>query len=286
MPFDINDLADLGMNLFLVGMFCCAPLIVITGIIWSAVTNHRQLKAGELLAPELGLRVQTPGAHPTRTWYLGSHRGREYLLRTYATISHSYYDGRRRRSMSANLQFIMPIRTGEPLEVKARLGPKRMGRADYDTTFVGLGVERLNAAGKRALYAFAKKGLPRGLSRNLTLRIGRGWRSVGIVSRDELLNIMGQDAGQFLPQADGYLLVHDPDAGMSPEKVRAVLDDMDETARTIETGRPSRILDPDQIPDEGFISKYSSWIFIGLFVFVFPAVLCICVSTLVGLGGG
>ena len=285
MPFVTRDFVDLGTTLFLVCGFCIFPLVSIFSIIYSAVANHRQLKAGERLAPELGLRVQNPGVHPTRTWFLGSHRGREYLLRTYPTISHSYQDGRRRRSMSANLQFIMPIRVGEAFEVKARLGPKRLGRTDYDTTFVGLGVERLNPAGKRALFAFAKKGLPRGIRKNLSMRISRGWRDVGIVSRDELLLIMGPEAGQFLPEGDGYLLVHDPDAGLPAEGVQAVLDDMDTAVRAIETGRPSRTLDPDRIPDEGFIAKNSNWIVIGLFVFVLPAVLCICISTLVALRG-
>ena len=285
MPFDVRDLADLGLTLILVCTICVLPLFSIFFIIYGAVANHRQLKAGERLAPELGLRVQTPGAQPTRQWFLGSHKGREYLLRTYATISNSYQDGRRRRSMSANLQLIMPIRAGADFDVKARLGPKRLGRSDYDSTFVGLGVERLNAAGKRALYAFAKKGLARGLRKNGALRLSRGWRDVGIVSRDELLLIMGQDAGQFLPEADGYLLVHDPDAGLPAEGVQAVLDDMAETVRAIETGRPSRSLDPDEIPEEGFIGRYASWFLIGLVVFVLPAVLCICISTLAALGG-
>ncbi len=81
------------------------------------------------------------------------------------------------------------------------------------------------------------------------------------------------------------LFIHDhPDAGISAERLRTLLDEMAAVAKTIETGIVLRLLAGQTTPPEEMIGKYAPWI-IGLgLTFGLPAIMCICVMAFGFLG--
>jgi hypothetical protein len=278
----LSIISEIGTTLFLIGIFCCFPITAVTAILGGTLAGIRQRKAGERLAPQLGLRKLNDATHPLQIWYGGHHKGREYALQTFVVASSFYFEGRRRRSLSTQLRLAVPLALDAPPGIAAARNRNNKNPPDYAAAFMGENHESLNPAAQRAMFAFSKKGEPTGFHKPGTIRFARGWRSISLFDRQG--DIERLLAPEVFPHAHA-VLIHDlPDPDIPPEDLRARLTDLADLASAIETGLPAPSLDPATIPPEAPWRRNAGLVFSLFLALGLPILLCLCGSILAGLG--
>jgi hypothetical protein len=279
----MQAIVEILQTIFFVGMLCCLPAIIVTGIIGQFAVSMKQRKAGETLGPALGLKQFNQADNALLKWYVGAHKGRAYALQTFVVSSSYYYDGRRRNSYSTRLRIVMDTGLDKPLGVTATLNRKAKNPQRFNEAFVGEGLGLLSKPVRRAMFGFLKKGYPTGFTKTFGIRFSRGKRSINLFDwESKAKDFVGP---KVLTEANTVLIFEHIDAGISPEDLRPYLDEMIEITDAIVDDVPASSLNPEQIPDESKLAQNSTLIF-GLFMGLgLPAICCVCATTLVALGG-
>jgi len=270
----LSTIAEIGMNLLLIGFLCCLPTIVVVWLIAGAVASLQQRKVGERLGGALGLHPLNDASNPLRAWHGGSHHGRTYAIQPFLVGSSSYMDGRRRTTWSTSLRIVLPLDVEQPPGVNVSPNTKNRTAANFSEAFLGEGLDRLSPNTRRALYGFSRLGEPTGLRISGSLRFSRGRRSISLLDRDG-------GAKKLFPAEDfpdsTALLIYDiPDGGTSAGEIRKRLDQMVELARTIEADAPAPGLDPDQIPPEAAWRQHAGLAMTIAIAAGIPTAICLC----------
>jgi hypothetical protein len=188
--------------LIMICTFCGTPLLIVVMVVYAfRVQVPRRKAAIEHLAEEMGL---TPTEHPRRgRRYVGMHRG--YAFDIGAGVSRTY---------GSALAVTLYVPTKEPLRGYAGCNRRQAPGASFERAFgkARMGMEDLPHSACAAMLAFVRK--------------------------HEYLRLEGAPLHPkpgALPES-GMRLEHVM-SGATPETTRAVLDEMVEIARVLETSR-------------------------------------------------
>lgn len=271
----LPGLLDLFNTLFFIGFFCCFPLLIIGGILYSTYINlaHNRL-AHQKLAQALGYVQLNPANHILKTWFGGLYQNRAVAITTYGS-TYRYYSGDRSRvGVQFILRIAMEVQTDEIPGLLIRRTQQKGIPQTFEDAFEQHHAGFLSHAARNAMLAFVYKGYPTGLNKALAIRFVSGIRNLTYRPRAEG-DVLPPEV---LPHAR-MILVHEyPDAGLSPEKFRALLDDMCAVAQAIETGIAPPSSAQITPPVEG-MGKYLPWGLAGLLIFGLPALICVCSMT-------
>ncbi|GAB4581707.1 MAG: hypothetical protein Fur0022_44570 [Anaerolineales bacterium] len=219
----------------------------------------------------MGYVQLNPASHIPKTWFGGTHQGRNIAITTFGSTYRYYTDGRSHVGVRFTLRIALEVQTPEIPGLNVARSPKQGIPQTFEEAFDAQGGGHLSRAAREAMLAFIYKGYSTGLKKDLSARFTPGIRNLTYRSRAGCPEI----PPEILPQTS-MILIHDhPDAGLSPERFRTLLDELTAVAQAIESGVVPPLLENQPIPIESK-AKYAPWLMIGFLVFGMPAIACIC----------
>ena len=241
----LSMLIEAFQTLLLVAFFCGFPLLTIGSIIYSAAVNlTRNRLSHQKLAQAFQLPQLNPADHILKTWYGGFHRDRAMAITTFGS-TYRYYSGDRSRvGVRFTLRIVMEVRVTEsPGLLVARKSHKGIPQ-NFEEAFDQQNAQFLSPAAREAMLAFVYKGYPTGIKKDLSMRFTRGTRILTFCPRTGAEKF----PAEVLPNAS-MILIHDHlEAGLSPEKFHALLDEMSAVAQALEMGVVPPLLAGQAIP--------------------------------------
>lgn len=228
-----ESLRDTFGILFLAGLCSVAVVPALGGAFWRLQHTFRSRVAGRRLAQAMGLQPLNQSTKQPAIWYGGEHQGRRFAIKPVGSTYRYYAQERSRIGVRFYLQIIMEVLVSEPMGATIYRGIKGASKnpQNFKEAFTLESVGRLAGTAQAAMFDFVQKGYPTGMS-GLSFRFNKGTRNLSL--RDRATVPPGMLAPEIWPDVS-VILVHDhPDTGISPEQLRAFLDEMAAVARAIE----------------------------------------------------
>lgn len=209
-------------------------LLAVGALVWQIVFSVKGLGAAERLARALQWKPIPVPSSPKLVWFGGMVKGRWTVLRGFPKVHP-------RVSMSSRIHVSIEMRVLMELSVPAPLGVSVLSRshvpqeAPFEQHFHGIGLDRLGRSTREAMLGFVRQTLPTGVH-GLSVRTSAQTRDLKLADRAAL---RPEDLPpQIFPNARAVLAHDHPDATMTPEQLRQILDEMAMVADAIE--RPYR----------------------------------------------
>jgi hypothetical protein len=209
-------------------------LLAVGALVWQIVHSVKSLSAAERLARALRWKPIPVPVSPKPVWFGGMVKGRWTVLRGFPKVHP-------RASVSSGISVSIEMRVLMELSVPAPLGVSVLSRsrvpkeAPFEEHFHGVGLERLGPSTREAMLGFVRQTLPTGVH-GLSVRTSAQARDLKLADRAAL---RPEDLPpQIFPNARAVLAHDHPDATITPEKLRQILDEMAMVADEIE--RPFR----------------------------------------------
>lgn len=209
-------------------------LLAVGAVVWHIVYSVKSLGAAERLARALHWKpIPVPGS-PKVVWFGGMVQGRWSVLRGFPKVHGraSMSDG---INVSIEMRVLMELSVPAPLGVSVLSQSRVPPEAPFEVHFHGIGLERLGSSTREAMLGFVRQTLATGVH-GLSVRTSAQPRDLKLADRAAL---RPEDLPpQIFPNARAVLAHDHPDAAITPERLRQILEEMAVVADAIE--RPYR----------------------------------------------
>ena len=205
-------------------------LLAIGALVWQIVHSVKSLSAAERLARALHWKPIPVPSSPKPVWFGGMVKGRWTVLRGFLNV-HPQASVSSGISVSIEMRVLMELSAPAPLGVSVLSRSRVPKEAPFEQHFHGVGLERLGPSTREAMLGFVCQTLPTGVH-GLSVRTSAQNRDLKPADRASL---RPKDLPpQIFPNARAVLAHDHPDATITPENQRQILEEMAVVADAIE----------------------------------------------------
>lgn len=255
--------------------FCIVPLLVIGTALFTLNTNTTLRKTHQQLAQALGYRALNQAKNIPSTWYGGMYQGRRVAFTTFASTYRTYGgDGGSRIGVTVKVRIVMEVNPSETNGLNVQCKDSTRIPQTFKEAF-HVGGTPISPATRDAMLAFVSLGYPAGIKKDLSVRFTQGTRNLMLAERSQVTDHTLRE--EIHPDAKAFLIHEHPAAGLSTDRFKTLLAELDAVAQAIGTDQVPALLAGKTIPPREGSGRYVPWIIFGILFGVLPIFLCLCV---------
>ncbi|HAX69365.1 MAG TPA: hypothetical protein DCY14_07165 [Anaerolineae bacterium] len=204
------------------------------------------------------------------------YQGRRVAFTTFASTYRTYGgDGGSRIGVTVKVRIVMEVNPSETNGLNVQCKDSTRIPQTFEAAFQAGSDTPISPATRDAMLAFAYLGYPTGFKKDMSLRFSRGVRNLILVEQSRITDSTLRE--EILPDAKAFLIHEHPAAGLSTDRFKALLTELDAVAQAIGTDQVPALLAGKTIPPREGSGRYVPWIFFGILFGVLPIFLCLCV---------
>lgn len=255
--------------------FCIVPLLVIGTALFTLNTNTTLRKTHQQLAQTLGYRALNQAKNIPSTWYGGMYQGRRVAFTTFASTYRTYGgDGGSRVGVTVKVRIVMEVDPAKTSGLTIQRSDSNKIFQSFEEAF-HVGGTPSGPATRDAMLAFVSLGYPTGIKKDLSVRFTQGTRNLMLAERSQVTDHTLRE--EIHPDAKAFLIHEHPAAGLSTDRFKTLLAELDAVAQAIDTDQVPALLAGKTIPPREGSGRYVPWIIFGILFGVLPIFLCLCV---------